>query len=128
MKTQLIIVLNSLLLVGLLSSCASIGGKAGKIVSAAALLDIEKGSPTEDLVALLGKPLSIEYHDNGPVPMQVWYYAAEKSVTDELRYDNIAEPSIVRIRKTTSVVQVIIVENLVVGWKVDRAQKSDIYK
>lgn len=138
-RISLIVALAVLLMSGIISGCSTTTSTVGAKIPAASLLDISKGSPTEDLIALLGEPISIAPYEGDPERVQIWTYELKKSQIDMISMEtqevpyvdpftgeltSIEEP--VYIPQTTTYtdnIQVFIVDEKVLGWKVEQDER-----
>jgi len=102
--------------------------------------DVARGSPTEDLIALLGEPQSIEPFEGDPERIQIWTYHITKTDTNFVGFNSKEVPWVDPITgelkmilepdyqpKTTirtDTVRVYIMNDKVLSWKVDRKKRS----
>ncbi len=121
------------------SGCATTGRKTNVDPTHSLSRDVTRGSPTEDLIALLGEPQSIEPYDGDPERIQIWIYHITKTNTQFVGFNSkevpwvdpitgelkmILEPEYQpKTTISTDTVQVYIINDKVLGWIVDRKKR-----
>jgi|GEM_PF-1588732 len=141
-KIRSIVLRTALLASFILSGCSTTkeGIDAGSPYSQP--LDIVKGSPTEDLIALFGEPESIEPFGGAPEHVQIWTYTLTKTHTNLIGVDTIEVPFVdpitgeMRMLLETDLqpqmtiienkIYVFVAYNKVLAWKVVRKKKTDL--
>lgn len=124
------------------AACSTTNDSFRSETSIEPMLDIRKGSSTEDLVAALGEPLRTAPFDRDPENVTVWYYKIEKSITEMIAARTVDVPYVDPItnvekivkepvylpqtRTTITHLEVFIADNLVVAWKVKKEADSEL--
>ncbi|EDY82097.1 hypothetical protein VDG1235_1717 [Verrucomicrobiia bacterium DG1235] len=141
-RIQFVTALFTILTSALLTACNTTESPSASNAAGDSVLDIAKGSSTEDLIALLGEPKTIKAYEGDPENVTIWIYETEKSQTDMVAYETqeipyidpitgeermIEEPLYKAETKTrTQITQVYVVDEKVIGWKVDFEEKRQL--
>lgn len=124
-----------------LSGCQTTESTSSK-ENSASLSDIQKGSSVEELVAALGEPTKVVPFEKDPEHLKILFFEIEKSKTDmtvlrteEIPYvdpftgaEKTMEESVLVPQTTTDLttIQVFVLDDKVLGWKVDTKADSTI--
>lgn len=136
-RTTLLLLLLAVPLV--LSGCATTGKETSLDSARSLSSDVVRGSPTEDLIALLGEPQLIEPYEGDPERIQIWTYHITKTNTQFVGFNSkevpwvdpitgelkmILEPDYQpKTTISTDTVRVYIIDDKVLGWIVDRKNR-----
>lgn len=123
-----------------LTGCSTTGLGEGKNATGVTL-DVTKGSSTADLIAAMGEPISVESYEPDP-NVEIWNYDLTKSRTDMVGVDTEEIPyvdpitgvertvteAVYRPQTTTQsqLVKVFVVDDTVIGWKVETNVSREI--
>lgn len=121
-----------------LCGCQSGTNQLTETAVAATVLDIQKGSPSEDLIALLGEPKQVTQIEHESGTIEVWSYELTRSQTSMVAYETqeipfvnpltgiqvmVSEPLYKAETTTVSdAIDVYLLEDHVIGWKVSREE------